>query len=86
MAPRAADQPAYMQSMMRKYLTQGSALAPDDIKSNVFDANKSMLDGMNNTEEKPITPAAYAAPKTRTERAGHAIGSLGGGLGNDIKW
>jgi hypothetical protein len=35
-APSAATQPLYMQAMLRRYLGQGNALDPDDIRSNVM--------------------------------------------------
>ena len=73
MAPRVAEHQPYLQSMMRKYLAQGKTLSPDDIKSNVFDANKAILQGQNMHDEGKITGTKTPKP---SDRLSSALGTL----------
>lgn len=41
-APRVADQPLYLQAMLRRYLSQGGELSPDDVSSNVYGADSAI--------------------------------------------
>lgn len=41
-APRMADQPLYLQAMLRRYMSQGGELSPDDVSSNVYGADSAV--------------------------------------------
>jgi hypothetical protein len=41
-APRAAESPVFMRGMLRRYLGQGGILDPDDVRSNLLEADKTL--------------------------------------------
>jgi len=76
MAPRAGDHAPYLQSMMRKYLAQGKTLAPDDIATNVYGANKAILQGQGDMKDEAVS--VQKRPSAGVGAIGRAASGISG--------
>lgn len=61
-APEAAAHPVYMQAMLRRYLGQGNALDPDDVRSNVLGPQKDL--NAARLQQVPELPGTSRRPET----------------------
>lgn len=70
-APDAAAHPLYMQAMLRRYLGQGNALDPDDVRSNVLapqvEMNKSRLQELPKLPETRGQFTSGESPRARMQ-------------------
>lgn len=74
-APRAAESPLFMRGMLRRYLGQGGVLDPDDVRSNVLEADKTLA-GTADARSKSLAMPTNDMMENRVSReptAGDAV-------------
>lgn len=81
-APRAAESPVFMRGMLRRYLGQGGILDPDDVRSNLLEADKTLAATAGSRAQGLTTPSKEMMSERLSSDPG--LGAVGAIMGRQL--